>query len=535
MSSRNAGPGPRVAWALVGILTLGALALRAFRLSWPVLSTDEYATYAFATEPVARLLGPDYRTETNPPLYYLLQRAWLVLGDSPGALRTLPLVFGVASVPLVYALGRRLAGTGPALVACALTAISEIHVFFGREARAYALLTSASLVALLALARLASAWGASGLADGDGDAGREASASRAGAGAWRWWLGYVAASTVAVYAHSTAVLLVVLANVLVTALVLSRRLPVSFLYRWIPANAAIVALYAPWLAVTVEQCRSVLADFWIPESSPRWVASQLMGLYPCPRWSKPVLYALPLAGAWLLRRRPLALAFVLVFAVGQPLLLYLASLVRPMFYVRPMIWTTPFGYLLAGVALCAVRRVAGAPGFAAALAAVAAVALRGTAALYPAAPEVADTAGFVAPLRAFAPATDALVVAPAPFAWQLRYETRAAPVPRPWLGLTFGDKPDRLAPWYPVEELRRAELVSRLEGLERVWLLLEVHHLFPPAPGDGFEPALADLDRWGARAAAWRSGNLELIRFDRVPPAALAGDARGRPGTGAAR
>ena len=42
----------------------------------------------------------------NPPLYYSFLHGWLVFGDSEAALRTLSVVFGVLTIPLVYALGR---------------------------------------------------------------------------------------------------------------------------------------------------------------------------------------------------------------------------------------------------------------------------------------------------------------------------------------------------------------------------------------------------------------------------------------------
>jgi hypothetical protein len=196
-----------------------------------------------------------------------------------------------------------------------------------------------------------------------------------------------------------------------------------------------------------------------------------------------------------------------------------------MFYVRPMIWTTPLAFLLTGVAICALRPLAGRTGVAVAATAVLAVALRSTAKLYPPAPEVADAAGFVEPLRSFVPGADALVVAPEPFAWQLRYAMRELPPARPWLGLAFGDRPDRLAAWYPVAEVRRADLLPRLQPFRRAWLVRELRPLFAPAPGDGFERTLADLDGWGARAGTWRSGNLELIRFER-PAAAVPGGGR---------
>lgn len=497
-------PAPPVRWPpsapmVVAAITLAGFALRAWHLSYPVLDGDEYASVMFAAEPASRILGSDYRAETNPPLYYLLQNLWWSVGESRTILRCLPLLFGVMVIPLTFLLGRRLLGTWEGVVASALVATADLHVFFSREIRTYSLLTAACLGALIGAAEILAS---RGLLSGP------AAPSREG---WKPWAAYFGCSLVALYSHSTGVLLPVLASGLVFGLVLARRAPKDLLWRWTAVNVVLLILYVPWILITIEQSRTVLQDWWIPRSSWRWVRSQLMGAYPYPAWAKLVIYPLPLIGIWLLRRRKAELAFLLVFAAGHPLLFFLISLLRPVFYVRPMVWTTVPGLLLLATALVALRPRLGWRGVAAATGLIAVLQLSTLRPYYPASPQTADAAGLVEPLRGFRKEGDAFVIAPVQFAWEFWHETRELHLPRRGAGVTYGDMRPQLAAWFGVTVVPRDRIPACLEGVERVWLVRELQPRFPPAPGNGFEEVLSRLDAWGARQASWDSGNLQLV------------------------
>jgi mannosyltransferase len=88
-------------------------------------------------------------TEVSPPLFFVIE--WLVrkVGDAQVWLRLPSLVSGVALIPVVYAVGRRLVGPAAALVGAGLVALSPFLVWYSNEARGYA---------LLALLAAASTW-----------------------------------------------------------------------------------------------------------------------------------------------------------------------------------------------------------------------------------------------------------------------------------------------------------------------------------------------------------------------------------------
>ena len=87
------------------------------------------------------------RRDGAPPLYYALLTAWRsIAGGSDVALRLLSAVFSVATLGLMYRIGRRRGGPFVGLAAVALLASSPFAIRYATEVRMY------SLVALLAAA-----------------------------------------------------------------------------------------------------------------------------------------------------------------------------------------------------------------------------------------------------------------------------------------------------------------------------------------------------------------------------------------------
>ncbi len=133
---------------LLLLITLLALGLRLFGLDAQSLWYDEAFSVYLARMGLGEITART-AADIQPPLYYYLLHGWIrLLGDSEQALRGLSLLFGVLTVPLIYAVAwqlfarlpgtyRRLAG----LLAALLVAVSPLHVWYGQEARMYTLLT----------------------------------------------------------------------------------------------------------------------------------------------------------------------------------------------------------------------------------------------------------------------------------------------------------------------------------------------------------------------------------------------------------
>ena len=73
-------------------------------------------------------------------IYYLLLHFWLHLGNSEFFVRTLSIVFALATIPALYLLGRRLFDSRAGLIAAALLTTNAYFVRYSQEARSYTLM-----------------------------------------------------------------------------------------------------------------------------------------------------------------------------------------------------------------------------------------------------------------------------------------------------------------------------------------------------------------------------------------------------------
>ena len=91
----------------------------------------------------------------HPPLFYLLERAWISLfGSSIASFRALPAAISLLAFPALYWLCIELfRAPTTGWVAIALLAVSPYHVLFAQEARQYSLWTVLTLVSSAALLR----------------------------------------------------------------------------------------------------------------------------------------------------------------------------------------------------------------------------------------------------------------------------------------------------------------------------------------------------------------------------------------------
>ena len=141
-------------WGVVIVLTLLAGALRLLDISGETFWKNELFSVYWVRNPVEFLLTKGLVTETNPPLYFMLLKAWTGLfGFSEFGVRSLSALASTACVPLVFVLGLELGGVTVGLIAATLLALSPVQLFFAHEARVYALLPLFVLVAMIGLTR----------------------------------------------------------------------------------------------------------------------------------------------------------------------------------------------------------------------------------------------------------------------------------------------------------------------------------------------------------------------------------------------
>jgi hypothetical protein len=101
----------------------------------------------FPWDGVVGLLGP---YDEHPPLYFALTKLMSILVPEVYAGRLVSVIAGTLTVPVVYALGRRLLDRKAGLVAAVIVAFAPLLVWYSQEARMYA--STAFFVSLAYLA-----------------------------------------------------------------------------------------------------------------------------------------------------------------------------------------------------------------------------------------------------------------------------------------------------------------------------------------------------------------------------------------------
>ncbi|MBB6428809.1 glycosyltransferase family 39 protein [Algisphaera agarilytica] len=352
--------------ALAVVVLIGT-ALRFYRIGVLPLWRDEGATLRFARRTLGELWGPLAVLETNPPLYYSVQRLWLVFGESEAALRSLSAVLGVASIGLTYLLAAGLAApevrrrTG--LVAAALYAVAAMQIEYAQEARAYGMMTTFALGAMVCLSvLLRHPIAASRLwwKRGDNPSTAEGEASlRLGLA----WAGYILSSLVMLYTHNTAVVPMACIQLLTFTWWLTaggRRW--GFFGNWFAANVLVLVGWAWWIPRIMGQATNRLqTNWWIPDANWGSVWQSFEQIYLYDHLNRIGLVALALGlitmllGLLAWRKRPVALLMCLGMGVGGIMLLYALSQWRPMFLTRAVIWTAPAMFALMAAGLMSIR------------------------------------------------------------------------------------------------------------------------------------------------------------------------------------
>ncbi len=131
--------------------------MRAWRLSDQSFWFDEAMSLYWARQSPGDILrvGLALEQDPHPPIYYLLLHYLIgILGESEVAVRSLSVFAGALLVFPMYGLGLRLGGWPTGLVAALLVALNPFLVWYGQEARMYALSVTLVMAGLYAFLRV---------------------------------------------------------------------------------------------------------------------------------------------------------------------------------------------------------------------------------------------------------------------------------------------------------------------------------------------------------------------------------------------
>jgi mannosyltransferase len=299
------------------------LAVGGYRLGGASLWRDEAYTLDAATRSFGQIVGLLGNQDAVHGVYYLGMHIVIgLLGTSATAIRLPSLLAMTVAAGATAAIGRRLAratdlpapgATG--LLAGLLFVGSPETTFYAQDARPYALVTmSATMATLVLLAAVAD-------------------------GRRRWWAGYGAAIAVAGMFNLFALLLLAAHGVTL----LAGRVP---LRRWLAAGAAAIFVLSPLIYLGYRQDRAL---GWVPRPSLSEVvktATDFAGSGPLLQVVTVLAICGILAGLDYRRRHGTASGLTvtvvaLPWLVLPPVILLLASLVRPVYVERYVLFCLP--------------------------------------------------------------------------------------------------------------------------------------------------------------------------------------------------
>lgn len=324
------------------LITGVAFLLRANHLATQSLWRDEVDAIRFSNWPPEELLKGLFQVGHNGPLFFLLLRPWRALtGNSEFALRYPSALMGALAAPLGYLLARQLGfSRRVGLLTALLLATSPYLVWYGQEAKMYALLLVAVTLAFIAYLK-----------------------ALAGQGS-RWWLVFTAGTSLSFYLHILSPLMLAVYGL--AGLLFYPRLQ----RHWRGWLVSMACLTLPYLPLALWQFDFFIggADRGHPFYPLREQIFLLLQLYSSGLLRFVGLTAIVifvflfLCGLFLpnqratvegltLRRRGLLAAWALL----PPLIVYLVSRRVPVFEDRYLIYITPAFYLLIALGLVLAR------------------------------------------------------------------------------------------------------------------------------------------------------------------------------------
>jgi mannosyltransferase len=330
-------------WITAVLLLAAGIAVRLKFLALKPFWSDECFSVEIAWIDWRNFFHLMWWREANMSLYYVVLRLWLHFGHSPFLIRSLSVLFAAATLPAIYWLANLLYSRPVAIIATALLAFNAYHVRYSQEARSYTL--------FVLLATLSSGFLIAWL--------RKPTR--------KYWLGYIATSILAIYAHFYALLLV-LAHVAVLrwfgapnekASEAPRKVPSDLKRAWITIGIAVLPLLifvAKTGAGPIKWIRRPglrdLYEFWQLLSGGSWILAAI--------FAAACLAALvPLRNRMPARNQPWQIwrsQFLLVWLVFPIALTVVLSFARPVFLPRYMIFCLPALLILVAAGLERIRQ-----------------------------------------------------------------------------------------------------------------------------------------------------------------------------------
>ena len=211
---------------ILALIVLAGAGLRLWRMGGESVYSDEWASLQHIQAPGLLEFIRLERVSDPPmmPVYFTLEYGWgRLVGGSFYGIRLMSVLFGLATIPLLFYLARMLYGPLAGCVAAGCLALSVGHIYFSQEVRPYSFILFLAVLSNIAL------WKS---LDG---------------GQKRWWALNYAANAVLLFTHLFTILFVFSQAVYLFLGALHSRRPRRF-FLWCAAHLPLAVPYALWFA-----------------------------------------------------------------------------------------------------------------------------------------------------------------------------------------------------------------------------------------------------------------------------------------------
>ncbi len=216
------------------LITGLALLLRLYQLGEWSFWHDEALTLLLASQPIPDLISIT-ATDVHPPLYFLVVKLFMGLGQTEFVVRLVSALCGTISVFMLYLAGKVLFNQQTALLGAFIMAIAPLQLFYAQEARMYTMLLMLTIFStwcfILALQK----------------------------DTWLWWGLFIVGITLASY--TAYFVFFVIAAMGIYVLLFDRRH--KQIIHFLIALGVITILYLPWVNVFLSQTRAVFDTYWL--------------------------------------------------------------------------------------------------------------------------------------------------------------------------------------------------------------------------------------------------------------------------------
>ena len=381
--------------ALLLTIILIGFTLRLYRLGVQSLWYDETVSVFLAGQSVPDLIAHTAR-DIHPPAYYVLLHFWTnIAGNDEFALAFFSVFFGVLLLPLTYQLARYLGNKSAATWAALLVTFSPFNIWYSQEVRMYTLGALLGLIATICALRALVGANLAFAPQGTPLPRMIEKIPQPLAAIFRSsWPGYLIAAAIGLYTLYYFAFLLIVVNFLFLFYALYPTINRPALRSLVIVNCLLMASYLPWLPIAWRQAAHPPVPAWreFDAFSPwsiiyeSWSALSVgQSVDPAAVW--PILIAALLLFIGGLRylsqnvRTQIELAtshvprptfhvlrssryhlifsgpphfapfFLGSYVLGPLLIIYLSSLVTPLYHVRYVFIYSPAFYILVGAGL----------------------------------------------------------------------------------------------------------------------------------------------------------------------------------------